>query len=130
MEEKMNEKPKDRTTNWMNIIASILVLITALGNIIYTIVAGKGGIAALFYLCIVSLVIALRREAVAGVFFLIFGLIAIIFMGTAVFTGESESIHYEIFSLVWFGLIPLIAGFLFLTVWRRRRKARVPKNND
>jgi len=126
----MNDKPKDRTTEWMNIIAIILVLINALGNLIYRIVTGGGVIAALFYACLVFLVIALRRKAVAGFFFLIFGLLVIIFVGVHVFTGEYESLRYEIFSLVWFGLIPLIAGLLFLAIWRRRREAKVPTSSD
>ena len=114
----------------MNIIAIILVLINALGNLIYRIVTGGGVIAALFYACLVFLVIALRRKAVAGFFFLIFGLLVIIFVGVHVFTGEYESLRYEIFSLVWFGLIPLIAGLLFLAIWRRRREAKVPTSSD
>ena len=128
--EKMNDKPKDRTTKRMNIIAIILVLINALGNLIYRIVTGEGVIPALFYLCLVFLVIALRRKAVAGFFFSIFGLLVIIFVGLGVFTGEYESLRYAIFSLVWIGLIPLIAGLLFLAVWRRRSKAKVPTSSD
>ena len=126
----MNDKPKDRTTKWMNIIAIILLLINALGNLIYRIVTGEDVIAALIYLCLVFLFIALRREAVAGVFFSIFGLLVIIFVAVQVFTGEYETLSYEIFSLVWIGLIPLIAGLLFLAIWRRRRKAKVPTSSD
>ncbi|NIO50012.1 MAG: hypothetical protein GTN73_11370 [Candidatus Aminicenantes bacterium] len=126
----MNDKPKDRTTMWMSIIAIILVLINALGNLIYRIVTGEGVIAALIYLCLVFLFIALRREAVAGFFFSIFGLLVIVFVGVHVFTGEYETLSYEIFSLVWVGLIPLIAGLLFLAVWRRRRKTKVPASSD
>jgi len=114
----------------MNIIAIILVLIHALGNWIYGIVTGEGGIAALLYLCLVFLVIALRRKAFAGVFFFVFGLLAIIFVGVGVFTGEYESLRYAIFSLLWYGFIPLIAGLLFLAVWRRRRKVKVPTSSD
>jgi len=128
---RMNDKPKDRTTKRMNIIAIILVLISALGNLIYGIVTGADDIAArLPYLCLVILVIALRRKAVAGFFFLIFGLLVIIFVGLGIFTGEYESLRYAIFSLVWIGLIPLIAGLLFLAIWRRRRKAKVPTSSD
>ena len=126
----MNDKPKDRTTKRMNIIAIILVLINALGNLIYGLVTGAGGIAALLYPCFVFLVIALRRKVVAGFFLLIFGLLVIIFVGLGVFTGEYESLRYAIFSLVWFGLIPLIAGLLFLAVWRRRKKAKVSTSRD
>ena len=127
----MNDKPKDRTTKWMSIIAIILVLISALGNLIYGIITGADDIAArLPYLCLVILFIALRRKAVAGFFFLVFGLLAIIFVGVHVFTGEYETLSYEIFSLVLHGLIPLIAGLLFLAVWRRRRKTKVPTSSD
>jgi hypothetical protein len=127
----MNDKPKDRTTKWMSIIAIILVLISALGNLIYGIVTGEDGIGArFFYLCLVFLVIVLRRKAVAGVFFLILGLLVIIFVGTAVFTGEYESLLDEILGLVWYGLIPLFAGLLFLAIWRRRRKAKFPTSSD
>ena len=127
----MNNNPIERTTKWMSIIAIILVLINALGNLIYRIVTGKDGIvAALLYTCLVILVIALRRKAVAGFFFIIFGLLVIIFVGRDVFTGEYETLRYEIFSLVWYGLIPLIAGLLFLAIWRRRRKAKVSTSSD
>lgn len=123
----MNDKPKDRTTKRMNIIAIILVLISALGNLIYGIVTGADDIRTrLPYLCLVILVIALRWKAFAGVFFSVFGLLAIIFVGVQVFTGEYETLSYEIFSLVLYGLIPLIAGLLFLAIWRKRRKAKVP----
>ncbi len=94
----MNDKPKDRTTKRMNIIAISLVLINALGNLIYRIVTGEDVIVALLYPCLVFLVIALRRKAVAGFFFLIFGLLVIIFVGIQVFTGEYETLRYEIFS--------------------------------
>jgi hypothetical protein len=125
----MNDKPKDRTSNRMNIIAIILVLIQALGNLIYGIVTGADDIAArLPYLCLVILFIALRRKAVAGFFFLVFGLLAIIFV--ALGAGEYESLLDRILGLVWFGLIPLIAGLLFLAIWRRRRKAKVPTSSD
>lgn len=127
----MNDKPKDTTTKWMSIIAIILVLINASGNLIYGIVAGEGGIVArLLYLCLVFLVIALRWKAFAGIFFLIFGLLGIMFVGTAIFTGEYETLRYEIFSLVWYGLIPLIAGLLFLAIWRRTRKPKVLTSSD
>jgi hypothetical protein len=127
----MNDKPKDRTTKRMNIIAIILVLINALGNLIYGIVTGEDGIGARFlYLCLVFLVIALRRKAVAGFFFLIFGLLVIIFVGLNVFTGEYESLLDEILGLVWFGLMPLIAGLLFLAIWRRTRKPKVLTSSD
>ena len=127
----MNDKPKDRTTKRMNIIAIILVLIIALGNLIYGIVTGEDGIGARFlYLCLVFLVIALRREAVAGFFFLIFGLLVIIFVSLNVFTGEYDSLLNEILGLVWLGLMPLVAGLIFLAIWRRRRKAKVPTSSD
>ncbi len=127
----MNDKPKDRTTKRMNILAIILVLIMAFGNLIYGIVTGADDIGArLPSLFLVILVIALRRKAFAGFFFLIFGLLAIILVGSGVFTGEYESLRYAIFSLVLYGLIPLIAGLLFLAVWRRRRKAKVPTSSD
>ncbi len=125
----MNDIPKDRTTKRMNIIAIILVLIQALGNLIYGIVAGADDIAArLPYLCLVILFIALRRKAVAGFFFLVFGLLAIIFV--ALGAGEYESLLDRILGLVWLGVIPLIAGLLFLAIWRRRRKAKVPTSSD
>ena len=122
----MNDKPKDRTKKRMNIIAIILVLIHALGNLIYTIVTEEG-IGFPLYACLVLFVLALRRKAVAGFYFLIFGLLVIIFVGLGVFTGEYESLHYAIFSLVLYGLIPLIAGLLFLAVWRRK-KSNTPQN--
>jgi len=127
----MNDKPKDRTTKRMNIIAIILVLISALGNLIYGIVTGENGISARFLvLCVVLLVIALRREAVAGFFFLIFGLFGITFVGVGIFTGEYESLLDEILGLVWFGLMPLIAGLLFLAIWRKTREPKVLTSSD
>lgn len=127
----MNDKLKDRTTKRMNIIAIILVLISAIRNLIYGIFTGEDGMGARFlYLFLVFLVIVLRREAVAGFFFSIFGLLVIIFVGLNIFSGEYESLLYEILRLVWFGLMPLIAGLLFLVIWRRRRKAKVPTSND
>lgn len=123
----MNDLPKDRTTKWMSIIAIILLFINALGNLIYRIVVGENGVVGILYLCLVFLVIALRRKAVAGFFFSIFGLLVIIFVGTAVFTGEYESLRYEIFSIIWFGLIPLTAGLLFLVIRRRIRKQKTPR---
>ena len=127
----MNDKPKDRTTKWMNIIAIILVLINALGNLIYGIVTGEDGIGARFlYLCLVFLVIALRRKAVAGFFFLIFGLLVIIFMGLNVFLGEYESFLDGILGFVWYGLMPLIAGLLFHAIWRRRSKPKALTSSD
>lgn len=127
----MNDKPKDRTTKRMNIIAIIMVLIHALGNLIYGIVVGEDDIAArLLYLCLVFLFIALRRKAVAGFYFLIFGFVVIIFVGLGIFSGEYESLRYAIFSLVWYGLIPLIAGLLFLAVWRKTRKPKAPTSSD
>jgi hypothetical protein len=123
----MNNKPIERTTTWMNIIAIVLVMINPFGNLIYLLVKGEGGmVAALLYTCLVFLIIALRRKAIAGFFFLTFGLLVIVFVGLNVFSGEYKSLRYEIFSLVWLGLIPLIAGLLFLAIWRRRRKAKVP----
>jgi hypothetical protein len=127
----MNNETKDRATKRMNIIAIILVLINALGNLIYRIVTGEDGIiAALLYTCLVFLVILFSSKAVAGFFFLIFGLLVIIFLGIAFFTGEYESLCDEIFSLVWFGLIPLISGLLFLAIWRRRRKVKVAASRN
>jgi hypothetical protein len=127
----MNDNPKDRTTKRMNIIAIILVLINALGNLIYGIVTGEDGIGARFlYLCLVFLVIALRRKAVAGSFFLIFSLLVIIFVSLNVFTGEYELLLDEILRLVWFGLMPLVAGLLFLAIWRKGRKAKVATSSD
>jgi hypothetical protein len=88
---KMNDKPKDRTTKRMNIIAIILVLISALGNLIYGIVTGENGISARFLvLCVVLLVTALRREAVAGFFFLIFGLFGITFVGVGIWIDATH----------------------------------------
>ncbi len=125
------DKPKDRTTKRMNIIAIILVLIHAFGNLVYGIVTGEGGIGVrLLYLCLAFLVIAIRRKAFAGFFFLIFGLLIIIFVSTGVFTGEYETLRYAIFSLIWYGLIPLIAGLLFLAIWRKTRKLEVPTSSD
>ncbi len=115
----------------MNIIAIILVLINALGNLIYGIVTSEEGISVrILYLCLVFLVLALRREAVAGFYFLIFGLLVIVVLGLNVFTGESESLGYDIFSLVLNGLMPLIAGLLFLAIWRNRKKVKVPTSSD
>jgi hypothetical protein len=119
----MIDKLSDRTTKRMNIIAIILVLIHALGNLIYGIVAGEEGIGArLFYVCLVFLVIALRRAAVSGFFFLIFGVLVIIFVGTGDYSSEYETLLDLILRLVWFGFIPLFAGILFLVIRRRRRK--------
>ncbi|UCE39049.1 MAG: hypothetical protein JSW00_07455 [Thermoplasmata archaeon] len=127
----MIDKPKDRTTKRMNIMAIILVLISALGNLIYGIVMSEDGIGArILYLCLVFLVIALRRKAVAAFSFLIFGLLVIIWVGLNVLTGEYESLLDEILGLVWFGLMPLTAGLLFLAIWRRSRKAKVPTRSD
>lgn len=127
----MNNKPKHRTTKRMNIIAIILVLISAIRNLIYGIFTGEDGMGARFlYLFLVFLVIVLRREAVAGFFFSIFGLLVIIFVSLNVFTGEYESLLGEILRLVWFGLMPLIAGLLFLAIWRRKRAAKVPISSD
>jgi len=127
----MNDKPNDRKIKRMNIIATILVVINALGNLMYRIVTGEGGtVAALLYTCLVFLVVALRWKAVAGFFFLTFGVLVIVFVGLNVLSGEYESFSYEIFSLVWFGLIPLTAGLLLLTIWRRRRNAKVAASCD
>lgn len=121
----MNDMPKDRTAERMNIIAVILVLISAFGNLIYGIVAGEGDIGArLIYICLVFLVLALRRAAVAGFFFLIFSLLAIIFVGTGVFSGEYEALLDEILRLVWYGLFLFIAAILFLLTWREKRRPK------
>jgi hypothetical protein len=59
----MNDKPKDRTTMWMSIIALILVVMMAyvLGAMIYVIVIGGSIIRILFYLLsLVFLTIILR----------------------------------------------------------------------
>ncbi len=129
----MNDKPKDRTTRWMSIIAIILVLISALGVLIFVLVTPDGGIGVLFcLLCLIFLAIALRWKAVGGVFFVIIGLFFVYIEVTNIITGnyENGTLFGEIFGLVWLGLLPFIAGLLFLAIWRRTRIAKVPASSD
>ena len=44
----MNDKPRDRTTKWMSIIAIVLVLLNALGNLIYRIITGEDGMGVVY----------------------------------------------------------------------------------
>ena len=129
MREKRNYKPKDRTTMRMSIIAIILALISALGVMIYSIVTwGYIGTVVFCLLCLVFLAIALRWKAVGGAFFVIIGLFFIFVDETDIITYGIVSLLADIFVLT--GLLPLIAGLLFLAIWRRTRIAKVPTSSD
>jgi membrane-bound ClpP family serine protease len=128
---KMNDKPKDRIAMWMSIIAYILVLmiVIALGVLIYAIVTGANIETVVFcLLCLVFLAIALRWKAVGGVFFVIIGLFFVFVDVTDIITYGIVSLLADIFVLT--GLLPLIAGLLFLAIWRRTRIAKVPTSSD
>ncbi len=131
--EKRNYKPKDRTTMKMSIIALILVLISALEVLIYieVITGSRDGIGALFsLLCLVFLAIALRWKAVGGVFFVIIGLFFVYAGVIDIITGSFDTLIEQIFVHVLTGLLPLIAGLLFLAIWRRKRIAKVLTSSD
>lgn len=127
----MNDKQKDRTTMWMSIIALILVLISTLGVMIYITVTVEDGIGALFcLLCLVFLAVALHWKVLGGSFIVLLGLLFIYLEVTNIITGSYEALSDEIFGFVWGGLLPVIAGLLFLAIWRRKRKAKVSTKSD
>ncbi|UCC38763.1 MAG: hypothetical protein JSV96_13195 [Candidatus Aminicenantes bacterium] len=131
MREKRNYKPKDRTIIRMSIIALFLVLISGLVKHIEYITGYRDGTGVFSLLCLVLLTIALYWKAVGGVFFVITGL----FMAYAgvrdIITGSYETLLEQILiHLVWFGLMPVIVGLLFLAIWRKTRKPEVPTSSD
>jgi len=123
----MNKKPKDRTSKWMNIVAIILVLINAFGPLIYGFTTGEFEDTVIWaFIFIIFLVIALRWKVVGGACFILFGLIAIVFGFINILSGHYENLTDEVAGLIWGGIMPFVAGFLFLIIWRRRRKNKVP----
>jgi len=130
MREKRDYKPKDRTKVRMSIVALILVLISTLGVMIYVMVTGEDGIGALFcLLCLVFLAVALHWKAVGGAFFVLLGLLFVYSGVRDIISGSYDTLLEKIY-LVWVALLPFIAGLLFLAIWRKTRKLKVPTSSD
>jgi hypothetical protein len=132
MRKKRTYKPKDRT-KMMSIIALILVIISGcLVGMICMIVTREDGIGALLcFLCLACLAFALHWKAVGGVFFVILGLLGVYTGVRDIITGSYETLLEQILIyLVWVGLMPLFIGLLFLAIWRKERKAKVPISSD
>ena len=96
MREKRNYKPKDRTTMRMSIIALVLVLISALGVMIYSIVTGDreatGAVFALLFLVFLAIALHhLRHKMSKGWFAFFLGLFSFFLY---MFIGESFSDYY------------------------------------
>jgi len=131
MKEKRTYKPKDRTTMWMSIIAFIVVLISGLVLHIDYIMSYTGGRGIFSLICLVLLAVALHWKAVGGVFFVIIGLLLTYGGVRAIITGSYDaSLEQMLIHLVWMGLIPIIVGLLFLAIWRKTRKLKVPTSSD
>ena len=131
MREKRTYKPKFRTTMRMSIIAIILVLISCLSKHIEYIIGYIDGTGPFSLISLVLLTIALHWKAVGGVSFAIIGLL-LTFVGVGdIITGSYETLLEQILiHLFWIGLMPLILGLLFLAIWRKEKKAKVPTGSD
>ena len=127
----MSDKPKDRATMWMRIIASIMVLIAPL-TVLYLLffspeeTNGEGLIVFFLFFFILSF----KWKTVAGVLFVMIGLFFMYIGAKQLITG-SYTTHFDVISgLIIIGLLPFIGGLLFLAIWGRTRKAKAPANSD